>query len=133
MKLRSFLILNAIMFIPFGIGMLTMPSFIFPMVGVDLDADGLVMASTVGSMLLSFGIICFFARNEDLGAGGMKAILTGNLVFHTIDSFLTGKGALTEVMNPMGFMFSSMHLVIAVGFLIFLLQASKLGKQKIAA
>lgn len=125
MSLKNFLILNAVLFIPFGIGMLTMPAIIFPMVGVVLDADGLVMASTVGSMLLSFGVICFVARDLGLTAEGMKAILIGNLLFHTIDSFLTGSNALAGVMNGLGFMFSTMHLIMAVGFLFFLLRARK--------
>ena len=99
-----------------------MPSFIFPMVGVNLDADGLVMASTVGSMLLSFGVICFVARNEENNTIAMKAILIGNLLFHTIDSFLTGKGAIMGTMNAMGFMFSSMHFLFAIGFLYFLMK-----------
>lgn len=125
MKLKTFLTLNAIMFIPFGIGMLTMPSFIFPMLEVNLDADGLTMASTVGSMLFSFGLICLFARNEDLKTASMRAILIGNLSFHAIDSFLTGKGAITGVMNSMGFMFSSIHFLFALGFLFFLYKSKK--------
>ena len=110
------------MFIPFGVGMLTMPSVIFPMLDVNLDADGLVMASTVGSMLLSFGIICLFARKEESNAVGMKAIILGNFSFHLIDFILTGKGAFAEVMNPLGYMFSTMHFLFAIGFLYFFIK-----------
>lgn len=120
MKLKTFLTLNAIMFIPFGMGMLAMPSLIFPMLNVHLDADGLVMASTVGSMLLSFGLICLIAKNETNNTAGMKAIFIGNLAFHTIDFVLTGKAAFTGVMNSFGYLFSSMHLLFALGFLYFL-------------
>ena len=90
------------------------------MIGVDLDNDGLLMASTVGSMLLSFGIISYLSRNEKQNAIGMKAILTGNLLFHSIDSFLTFKGAFTDVMNSMGYLFSSLHFLFALGFLYYL-------------
>ena len=120
MKLSAFLTINAIMFVPFGLGMLVVPQYIFPMIGLDLDSGGLIMASTVGSMLLSFGILCFVAKNEVPNTLGMKAILIGNLIFHSIDSFLTGKGALLDVMNSMGYMFSVMHLLFALGFLYFL-------------
>ena len=125
MKFKPFLIINAVMFIPFGVGMLALPSTIFPMIGVNLDADGLVMASTVGSMLLSFGLICLFSRNERNNTAGMKAILIGNLTFHTIDSFLTGKAAVTGVMNQIGFMFSVMHFLLAVGFLYFIAKTNR--------
>lgn len=125
MKLNTFLTINAFMIVPYGLGMLTLPSLIFPLVGVHLDADGLVMASTVELMLLSFGLICFLRRNESLTSIGMLAILTGNLVFQSLDSFLTGKGAITEVMNPMDFIFSGMRFIFAIGFLYFLIKARK--------
>ena len=133
MKLATFLSINAFMFVPFGVGMLLIPQFIFPMVGVHLDPDGLVIASTVGSMLLSFGLICWFSKNESPYSIGMKAILIGNLVFHSIDSFLTGKGAITGVMNSMGFMFSSMHFLFALGFLYFLRLNSRNAKETAAS
>ena len=127
MKLSTFLTINAIMFVPFGIGMLLLPKFIFPLIGVELDADGLLMASTVGSMLFSFGLICWVAKKETPNTLGMKAMLMGNLAFHSIDSFLTGKGAFLEVMNGMGYVFSLMHLLFALGFLYFLRVTSRVG------
>ncbi len=125
MKLKSFLIINAVLFVPFGIGMLLMPSFIFPMIGVNLDADGLLMASTVGSMLLSFGIISYVSRNEDLHTIGMKGILTGSLVFHSIDFLLTFRGAYSNTMNSLGYLFSTLHFLLAVGFLYYLIKTKK--------
>ena len=122
MKLKTFLTINAILFIPFGIGMLLIPAFIFPIIEVNLDTDGLLMASTVGSMLFSFGLLCFLSRKEDDNSVTLRAILIANLAFHAIDSFLTGKGALTGVMNSLGYVFSSMHFLFALGFLFFLLK-----------
>lgn len=130
MRLRTFLIINACLFIPFGIGMLTVPSFIFPMLKVHLDDDGLMMARTVGSMLLSFGLICFYARNETLHSIGMKAVIIGNLSFHTIDFLITGKSAITGVMNSFGFMFSLMHFLFAIGFIYFLNKTIKNDNRK---
>lgn len=120
MKLSTFFTINAIMFIPFGVGMLFLPSLIFPMLDVQLDADGLIMASTVGSMLLSFGLICLFARNLTYEDPGLKAILIGNLAFHAIDCMLTFKGAYLGDMNGLGFMFSGIHFMFAIGFAYFL-------------
>lgn len=125
MKLSTFLTINAIMFIPFGIGMLMMPSVIFPMIGVNLDGDGLLMASTVGSMLISFGLICLLARNVSLESNAMTPLLAGNLSFHLIDSILTFKGAISGVMNSLGFMFSGMHFILAIGFLVYILKAKR--------
>ena len=122
MNLKTFLTLNAILFIPFGLGMLIMPTFIFEMIDVQLDSDGLLMANTVGSMLFSFGLICLAARNADEQTLALQAVLIGNFSFHAIDFFLTGKGAFTGVMNELGYMFSGMHLLFALGFLFFYLK-----------
>jgi len=127
MKLSTFLTINALMFIPFGVGMLLMPSTIFPMIGVNLDGDGLLMASTVGSMLLSFGVTCLVSRNAQYSQG-LKAVLFGNLSFHLIDSLLTFRGAFSDTMNSFGYMFSSMHLILAIGFLVYIIRWPELDQ-----
>ena len=119
MNLKTFLTINAIMFIPFGVGMLLMPTMIFEMIDVNLDSDGTLMASTVGSMLLSFGLICLFARDAATPSVALNALIIGNFAFHAIDSFLTFKGAFSGVMNSFGYMFSSMHFIFAIGFIYF--------------
>lgn len=121
-KLRPFLTINAILFFPFGLGMLIIPSPIFNMLDVILDNDGLLMARMVGSMLLSFGLICFIARDFERPSVALEAILLGNLIFHIIDSVLTSKGAITGEMNNIAYVFSTMHLLVAIGFFYFYLK-----------
>lgn len=123
MNLKAFFTINAVMFIPFGIGMLIVPSNIFNMLDVILDNDGLLMASMVGSMLLSFGLVCLLARNFEGQSVALQAILIGNLTFHVIDSVLTFKGAFTGEMNNLAYAFSTMHLLIAIGFFFFYLKS----------
>ncbi|MBI1228093.1 MAG: hypothetical protein GC192_22865 [Bacteroidetes bacterium] len=125
MTLKTFLTINAAMFVPFGLGMLSVPLLLFPVLDVHLDGDGLLMAKTVGSMLLSFGVMCFLSRREPLGSAGMKAVLFGNFLFHAFDCLLTGKGAYTGDMNNMGYIFSTMHLLFALGFMYFLIDSKK--------
>lgn len=125
MSLKNFLIINAVMFIPFGLGMLFMPSMIFNMIDVQLDSDGLLMANTVGSMLLSFGLICLVGRNANTPSPALEAMLVGNLSFHAIDSLLTFKAAFSGVMNSLGYIFSGMHFLFAIGFLMFYLKNRK--------
>lgn len=122
MNLKSFFTINAILFIPFGVGMLIIPSTLFQLLDVNLDGDGLLMASTVGSMLLSFGITCLAARNFEGYSTTLLAILLGNLSFHTIDCILTFKGAFTGEMNNLGYVFSAMHFLFAAGFLFYYLK-----------
>jgi len=133
MKLKNFLILNAILFVPFGTGMLIMPGTIFPLFGIELDADGILMARVFGSALLSLGLICYLIRSEAAHSIGMGAVLFGNFVFHAIDSVSTFIASYSEVMNTLGWMFTGLHFVLALGFLYYYGSHKKhatLGKSK---
>lgn len=118
--LKNFLTLNAILFVPFGLGMLLLPAVLFPLFEIDLDADGILMARVFGSALLNLGLICYLIRSEPSGALATKAILTGNFLFHAFDAVSTFVASYTGVMNSLGWMFTSLHFILALGFLYFL-------------
>ena len=122
MKLSSFLMLNAVLFVPFGLAMLVAPAVLFPLFGIDLNADGVLMARVFGSALFNFGLICYLIRNEHEFSIGMKAFLTGNFLFHAFDAGSTFVASLNGVMNTLGWMFFGLHFVLAIGFLIYLLR-----------
>lgn len=125
MKLKNFLVLNAILFVPFGIMMLIMPATLFPMFGIDLDADGVLMARVFGSALMNLGLICYLIREEKAVAIGMKAVIIGNFLFHAIDAISTFVASYTGVMNTLGWMFMGLHFSLAVGFLFYFIQIKK--------
>ncbi|WP_273566910.1 hypothetical protein [Maribacter halichondriae] len=129
MSLKQFLISNAVLFVPFGLVMLAIPGLFFPMVGLDLDPDGILMARVSGSGLLNFGIMCYLVRNENNASTGLKAILIGNLIFHGLDAISTFIASFSGVMNTLGWLFCGLHFILAIGFLFFL---QKLKVPKIA-
>jgi hypothetical protein len=122
MKLSSFLLTNAVLFVPFGLAMLIAPAVLFPLFGIDLDADGILMARVFGSALMNFGLICFLIRNEHEFSVGMKAVLAGNFFFHAFDAGSTFVASFNGVMNILGWMFFGLHFVLAIGFLVYLLR-----------
>ena len=120
MNSKTFLWINAILFVPFGIGMILMPGILFPIFGVNLDADGILMARVFGSALMNFGWMCYFIRESSLQSVGVRAILVSNFIFHALDAITTFISTYTGVMNSLGWMFSGLHFVLAIGFLYFL-------------
>jgi len=126
MSLKQFLTANAILFVPFGLVMLAIPGTFFPVVGIDLDPDGMLMARVSGSGLLNFGIMCYLVRNESSASTGLKAILIGNLIFHGLDAISTFVASYSGVMNTLGWLFSGLHFVLALGFLYYLRATTKL-------
>ncbi len=125
MKLNNFLVLNAILFVPFGIFMLLAPTVIFPLFGINLDADGVLMARVFGSALMNLGLICYLIRNEKPTAIGMKAVLIGNFLFHAFDAISTFIASYSGVMNTLGWMFTLLHFSLAIGFIYYYLQNNK--------
>lgn len=125
MSLQRFLIINAILFVPFGLLMIAVPGILFPIFGIDLDSDGILMARVFGSALMNFGIICYLARKEPNQSTGLKAILIGNFIFHSIDAISTFMASYDGTMNTLGWMFCGLHFVLALGFLYYLLKIRK--------
>ena len=120
MKLQNFLLINAWIFVPFGIAMLLAPSLLFPWFGINLDDDGLLMARIVGSSLFTLGLISYLMRKESQRSLSLHAFLIGSMFYHLIDATTTFVGTLQGTMNALGWMFSSMHFVLALGFLYYL-------------
>jgi hypothetical protein len=120
MRLKLFLIINSLLFVPFGLMMLTIPGMLFPMFAIDLDADGILMARVFGSALLSIGLMCYLVRNEPNGSIGLMAIMIGNAVFHGLDAVSTFIASYTGVMNSLGWLFFALHFVLALVFLGFI-------------
>lgn len=121
MHLSKFLIINGILFVPFGLLMFFIPNVIFPLFGIDLSVDGTLMARVFGSALLSLGLICFLARKENPKSVGTRAIIWGNFIFHLLDTISTTIASLKNVMNSLGWMFAILHLLLALGFLYYFL------------
>ena len=122
MKLQKFMVLNAVLFVPFGLLMLLIPGILFPIFGIDLDADGILMARVFGSALMNLGLICYLIRTENLKSVGMRAVLIGNFLFHAFDAISTFVASYTSVMNTLGWMFTILHFSLALGFLYFLMK-----------
>lgn len=120
MKLKLFLVINAVLFVPFSTAMLLIPKLLFSIFGIDLDADGILMARVFAAALFNFGLICYLIRSENIFGAGIRAILIGNFIFHALDAVSTGVASYTGVMNSLGWMFFGLHLVLAIGFLYFL-------------
>ena len=85
MKLPRFLLITAIIYIPFGIAMALVPAFLYGFYGFDLGTDGLILGRVVGAAIIGMGIINFMARKGLESSGVMKAILSGNLVYHLLE------------------------------------------------
>ena len=64
MKLKTLLVIKALVSLAFGIPILIVPGKLLALFGLTLNADGMFMAREYGGALLGIAALCWFARNS---------------------------------------------------------------------
>lgn len=114
MKLPVWMIIAAILYAGFGIGLLLIPSQFMAMYGVDLNPGGAMMARILGSALIGFALLFYWMRND--GRETLMAVLRASFVYNVVDFFVVLTATLGGVMNAMGWMPVGLHVFLALGF-----------------
>lgn len=115
MKLSTFLVLAAIAYAGFGIGLLVAPGPFMAVFGVTLDGGGMLMARVLGSALIGFTLIFWWSRNAP-NSDTLQAILRASFIYNVVDFPVVLIATLTGVMGVFGWSAVILHLLLAVGF-----------------
>ena len=102
--------------------MALVPGLLYGFYGFDLGTDGLILGRVVGAAIIGMGIINYLAREGEASSTAIKAILTGNLVYHFIDLFIVTPPTISGEVNAFTWSFVGLHLVLVIGFGYFLLR-----------
>lgn len=116
MKLKTFLTVTAVIYIPFGIAMILIPNLLFGFYGFELGQDGIVLGRVVGSAIVGLGLINFISRNQFLPSTALKAILMGNLIYHSIDICIIAPPTYQGTLNGFTWSFVGLHITLAFAF-----------------
>lgn len=122
MNIKTFLLLTAIIYLPFGLMMLLFPLELFGFYGFELNEAGAILGRVVGAAIIGMGLINYFSRKEGLASLAVRAVLIGNLVYHLIDLIAVGIPTIEGVVNGWTWSFVGLHLVLSIGFGYFLLK-----------
>ena len=120
MNLKSFLTITAIIYIPFGLGMMLIPFELFGFYGFELNAAGAILGRVVGAAIVGMGLINYLSRNEVITSPALRAILIGNMVYHVLDTVIDFFPTYQGVVNSWTWSFVGLHIVLAIGFGYFL-------------
>jgi hypothetical protein len=127
MKLKTLMIINAIVAIVFGVFFVIVPSQVYSLYGHELGEvmDVLnYMGQLFGAALIGFGLLTWTAR--DAGESeARKAIVLALLVSDGIAFVVALIGQINNVVNILGWSTVAIYLFIALGFGYF--QFSKKG------
>lgn len=124
MKLRSLMIIKAIVCIVLGIPILLVPELFYSIFGLALTPAGTFTAREYGASLIGNFLLTWFARDVQ-DPLSRKAILLGMTFYNAIGFIATLVVVLSGVANFLGWGPVALYLFFAVGFGYFLLKTPK--------
>jgi len=115
MKLKTLIIVMALLCLVWGAGFLLLPVQMWSLYGIHLDVAGIYISRELGSIFFMLGLILWFARN-DPGSQSLRAIVIGLFVGNLIGFIVTTIGQLTTDVSALGWVGAGMWLLLALGF-----------------
>ena len=117
MKLRTFLIIAAVVALGYALGLILMPVFMATTYGFGTSASEILLARFFGVELLVLGVINFLAK--DFTGPNVRPIITGSLIGNIVGAFFAFMGTLNGPMNSFGWSAFAVYLLLALGFAYF--------------
>ena len=118
MKLTTFLIINAIIAVVFGLGFVLFPGQVTSLYGPEASAPLEYVGQLFGAALLAFAALTWFARNAP-DSEARRAILLALFVGDSVGFVVALIGQLGGVMNALGWSTVAIYLLLAIGFYYF--------------
>ena len=129
MKLKTLLIIKAIVCLCFGIPILLVPDFIYSIFGATLAAGGVFAAREYGASLIGNLMLTWFARNSQ-ESDARWAIVLALFVYDAVGFIVTLIAIVSGALNSLGWLIVILYLFLALGFGYFLLPKRKPSQDK---
>ena len=124
MKLKTLLIIKAIVCLCLGVPILFVPNFIYSIFGATLAAGGVFAAREYGASMMGILMLTWFARNSQ-ESDARWAIILALFVYDAIGVIVTLVAILSGALNALGWLVVALYLFLALGFGYFLLPKRK--------
>jgi len=124
MKLKTLLIIKAIVCLCLGIPILLIPNFVYSIFGATLAAGGVFAAREYGASMIGNLMLTWFARNSQ-ESEARWAIILALFVYDAMGFVVTLIAILTNALNSLGWLIVVLYLFLALGFGYFLLPQRK--------
>ena len=124
MRLKTLLIIKAIVCLCLGIPILIVPNFVYSIFGATLAEGGVFAAREYGASMIGILMLTWFARNSQ-ESDARWAIILALFVYDAIGAIVTLVAILAGAINPLGWMVVALYLFLALGFGYFLFPRKK--------
>ena len=124
MKLKTLLIIKAIICLCLGLPILIAPNFVYSIFGATLAAGGVFAAREYGASMMGNLMLTWFARNSQ-ESETRWAIVLALFVYDAVGFIISLIAILSGSLNTLGWLVVALYLFLAVGFGYFLIPKSK--------
>jgi len=124
MKLKTLLIIKAIVCLCLGLPILMVPNFVYSIFGATLAAGGVFAAREYGASMMGNLMLSWFARNSQ-ESEARWAIILALFVYDAVGFVVSLIAILSGGINSLGWMVVVLYLFLAIGFGYFLLPLRK--------
>jgi hypothetical protein len=124
MKLKTLMIIKAIVCLCLGIPILLVPHFIYSIFGATLTDGGAFAAREYGAAMIGILMLTWFARNSP-ESEARWAIVLALFVYDALGFVVTLIAILSGALNPLAWMIVALYLFLALGFGYFLIPKRK--------
>ena len=115
MKFSNVLVVNSVIALVYGIGLVLVPSTVLSIYGVTPGPAVNLASQLIGVEMIHVGLICWLARNVSDGPA-QKAIILASLIGQLIAVIVSMMGTLSGVFSAVGWSAVAIYLVLAAGY-----------------
>ena len=117
MKLRTFLMVVAVVALLYGLGLLLFTGFMAKTYGLGTTDSEILLGRFFGVAMLTLGLITWLSK--DLTGASVKPLILGSLIGDLVGAVVALMGTLGGPMNAAGWSSFGLYLVFALGFAYF--------------
>ena len=126
MRIRTFLSLNAVVGLAFGIILLFVPGYLLDLNGIHADAAAIMIARLFGAEFIGFNIVTWRERNDE-GAPGQRLVVIGHAVSESLGFIITLISRLSGLGNDLFWGIVGAYLLFALGYVYFYTRMTERG------
>lgn len=118
MRLSTFLLINSVIALVFGLGFVLDPVPLLGQYGVQTDAAGIVMSRFFGATLIQMGVLLYVAHTTG-DRVALRAMVVAGLVGSVAGLAVALFAQLTHVVNSLGWSTVVLYALFTAGYAIF--------------
>ena len=115
MKFSNLLLVNAVVALVYGVGLVLLPATVLSMYGATPGPTVNLASQLFGVELLHVGLICWFARNVSDGPA-QRALIVASLIGQVFGLIVALMGTLSGVFNAVGWSTVAIYLLLGLGY-----------------